>query len=122
MTKQGAAGPFALIFGAFLLVEGIWGWFSPVVFLLLTTNWLHASIHILLGLTGIATAMTRGARGWSMFVGVLLLAVGVLYFVPGISGFLVSLFALSQYVAILNIVMGVIAIVVAKLSPSGVRS
>jgi hypothetical protein len=36
-----------------LLFEGIWGEFSDVVFGVLTTNRIHATIHILLGIVGI---------------------------------------------------------------------
>nr|MBA3670702.1 hypothetical protein [Gemmatimonadaceae bacterium] len=62
---------FALIVGIFLLVEGVWGMFSRVVFGVLTTNTLHAVIHIVLGLAGIWTGLKGGARTWALCVGVL---------------------------------------------------
>ena len=39
---RGMIGTYAIIIGLFLLVEGIWGLFSPVVFGVLTTNMTHA--------------------------------------------------------------------------------
>ncbi|MBA3467650.1 MAG: hypothetical protein H0T21_09580, partial [Gemmatimonadaceae bacterium] len=44
---------FATILGAFLVIEGVWGMFSPVVFGILPTNTLRASIHLVLGLLGL---------------------------------------------------------------------
>ncbi|MEO5903736.1 MAG: hypothetical protein ABIQ55_06990, partial [Gemmatimonadaceae bacterium] len=78
MNEKGLSSTFAMVIGAFLLVEGIWGMFSPVVFGVLSTNWLHAGIHIVLGLVGIWTGMKGGSRGFLTFLGVLLVAVGVL--------------------------------------------
>ncbi|MEO7455133.1 MAG: DUF4383 domain-containing protein [Gemmatimonadaceae bacterium] len=115
---QGAVAPFALLVGVFLVVEGIWGLFSPVVFGVLTTNMLHACIHIVLGLLGIYTAMRHGARKWCMGVGVLIVVVGILRFVPGVGDILVSLLNVNQAVAILNIVVGAVALMLAKASPA----
>lgn len=114
---QGAAAPFALFVGVFLIIEGIWGMVSPVVFGVLTTNRLHASIHILLGLLGIYTAMTKGARTWCTLVGILVVVVGVLRFVPGVGGIIVSLLNVNQAVALMNIVVGAAALLVARSSP-----
>lgn len=92
--------------------------FSPVVFGVLSTNKLHATIHILLGILGIYTAMRTGARTWCYGVGALIVVVGILWFVPGISEIIVSLRNVNKAVAIFNIVAGVIAIVVARMSPA----
>ena len=54
---NGISGIFAVIIGVFLLIEGIWGEFSDVVFGVLTTNRIHATIHILLGIVGIYTGL-----------------------------------------------------------------
>ncbi|MEO7996233.1 MAG: DUF4383 domain-containing protein, partial [Gemmatimonadaceae bacterium] len=94
--------------------DGIWGFFSPITFGVLSTNTLHTVIHLLMGIAGIYTARTSGARLWSMAIGLVVLSVGVLYFVPGIGPLLISLFNLNQSVAILNIVVGVIALLVAR--------
>ena len=112
----GAASAWAVLLGLFLLVEGIWGLRSPVVFGVLTTNWLHACIHILLGLIGLGTGLRDGGRGFCLFVGWLLLLVGVLFFVPVVTTFVTSLLNLNVYVAGFNIVVGLITLVVARLS------
>jgi hypothetical protein len=110
---DGACGLFALVVGAFLLVEGIWGLSSPVVFGVLTTNLLHAVIHIVLGVTGIWTGLRTGARRFCLFLGVLLVAVGALWFVPGIGSIITSLLNVNAAVAYLNLGVGALALVLA---------
>lgn len=100
---------FAIVIGVFLLIEGIWGLTRPVVFGILTTNLTHAVIHIVLGLIGIATGCRGQARGFCIFLGILLLAVGLLRFVPGANELIVSLLNVNIAVAWLNIVVGVVA-------------
>jgi len=114
--ENGISGPYAIIVGVFLLIEGIWGEFSDVVFGVLTTNRTHATIHILLGIVGIWTGLKGGARGFCTFIGVLLIAVGVLRFVPGAGDLVVSLLNVNPAVAYFNIVVGIISLIVAYVS------
>lgn len=111
---------FARILGIFLLIEGIWGLFSPVVFGVFTTNMLHAVIHIVLGITGIVLSRRAGARGYLIGVGGLLATVGVLYFVPGVTGLIISLLNVNFAVACFNIVVGLASIVMALSTPKEV--
>ncbi len=105
-----------MIAGVFLIIEGIWGMFSPMVFGIFSTNKLHATIHIVLGVLGIYTAMNKGARQWCTLVGLLIIVVGVLRFVPGIGDIIVSLLNVNEAVAIFNIVVGAAALLVARMS------
>lgn len=114
MTQSnGRCGPFAIIVGAFLLIEGLWGFFSPVVFGVLTTNTLHAVIHVVLGVIGLWVGVKSGARNYCLFLGVLLVAVGALWFVPGIGSIITSLLNVNAAVAYLNLVVGAVALVLA---------
>ena len=115
---QGAAAPFALLVGVFLIIEGLWGMVSPVVFGVLTTNRLHASIHIVLGLLGLYTARTHGARMWCTLTGILIIVVGVLRFVPGLGDIIITLLNVNEAVAVFNIVVGAAALLVARTSPA----
>jgi hypothetical protein len=108
--NEGIASRFAQVIGVFLLVEGIWGLFSPVVFGVLTTNLLHACIHIVLGILGLYTGMQGGARKYALYLGILLIAVGIMRFLPVVGDLTVSLLNVNQAVAIFNIVVGVIAV------------
>ena len=110
---DGLSGQFAIIVGAFLLIEGVWGLFSPVVFGVLTTNLTHATIHIVLGLVGIWTGVKGGSRQFCLFLGVLLLAVGILRFVPGAGDLLVTILNVNAAVAYVNIAIGIASILIA---------
>lgn len=104
---------FAPVLGAFLLIEGIWGLSSPVVFGVLTTNIVHAIIHIFLGVTGLFAAPMRFSRGYLFGVGALLLAVGILRFVPGASDLVVGLLNVNIPVAYFNIIVGLASLFIA---------
>lgn len=112
-----AVNLFALILGVFLVIEGLWGMFSKMVFGIFTTNLLHAFIHLFLGVTGIYLGSRNKARKYSLFVGILLLMVGVLYFVPGADAFVIKLLNVNDAVAYLNIIVGIMAILLALLTP-----
>lgn len=103
----------AALLGAFLLIEGIWGLMSPVVFGVLTTNIVHAIIHIFLGVLGLFAAPMRFSRGYLFGVGALLLAVGILRFVPVASELIVGLLNVNLPVAYLNIIVGLASLVIA---------
>lgn len=107
---------FAMVIGAFLLIEGIWGLTSPIVFGVLTTNLTHAVIHILLGVIGLATGWMGRARGFCIFLGILLLAVGVLRFVPGTDQLIVQILNVNFAVACVNIAVGAVALLLSLMS------
>lgn len=104
---------FAIIIGIYLIIQGFWGLVDPPAFGIFTTNITHATIHILLGIAGIYTGLKGGAYGFSLFLGILLLLVGIFYFIPGISEILVDLFNLSDVVAYLNITIGTVSLFMA---------
>ena len=102
----------AWILALFLLVIGVWGFFSPVVLMFFTTNLVHACIETLLGLVGLGAARHH-ARGYLMLVGTLLLVVGILYFVPVASLYVTGLLAVNTYVAAFNIIVGGLCLIIA---------
>lgn len=112
-----AVNIFAIVLGIFLVTEGIWGIFSPVVFWVFTTNILHAVIHLFLGVTAIYLGSRNQARKFCLFAGILLLTVGILYFIPGADEFVISLLNVNNAVTYLNIIAGIIAILLALLTP-----
>ena len=112
-----AVNIFAVILGLFLVIEGFWGMFSPVVFGIFTTNLLHATIHLLLGVTGIYLGTRNKARNFSLYVGLLLLVVGILHLVPVVDKLIIQLLNVNNAVAFLNIIVGIIAILLALLTP-----
>ena len=114
---NGACGLFAMLVGAFLLVEGVWGLSSPIVFGVLTTNTLHAVIHITLGVIGVWVGLRTGARKFCLFLGALLVAVGALWFFPVAGSIITSLLNVNAAVAYLNLGVGAVALVLAFTAP-----
>ncbi len=107
---------FAMAIGCFLLISGMWGLFSEMTFGFLSTNLLHATIHIILGLVGISLGKKDNGRGYCLFLGALLLTVGILRFIPGINTILVDLLNVNIAVALVNIIIGLLALGVVYLS------
>ncbi|MDB5200878.1 MAG: hypothetical protein JWQ27_287 [Ferruginibacter sp.] len=112
-----AVNIFAVVLGIFLVIEGFWGMFDPLVFGIFSTNILHASIHLILGFTGIYTGLRNHARKFCLYVGMLLLAVGILYFIPGADALIVRFFNVNNAVAYLNIIVGILCLLFAFLTP-----
>ncbi len=112
---------FTLTLGVLLLIEGVWGLFSPVVFGVLSTNLLHSLIHLALGIAGIWCGRAGRVRGYLLFVGGLLLAVGLLWFVPGVQGIIVRLLNANRPVACVNIGVGIVALVMARPARAATR-
>jgi uncharacterized membrane protein len=116
MRRGTPASVFALLLGCFLLVEGIWGLMDPPVFGILATNDLHAVIHIVLAIIGLCMGVAGRGRNYSIFVGSLLLIVGICFFIPGADKFVTRLLNISKEVALLNIGIGVLAFLMVALS------
>lgn len=111
--KRTISANFAIVIGLFLLIEGLWGMVSSVVFWVFTTNTTHAAIHIILGTLGIIAGFRNNARVYCGFLGALLLLVGVLHFLPKVGDWMFNMMAVNTYVAALNIIIGLIAIAAA---------
>ena len=106
-----------MLLGAFLIIEGIWGLFSPVVFGVLSTNTLHAMIHIVLGIAGVFAGRGGFVRNYLLGVGGLLVVVGILRFIPGASDLVVSLLNVNVAVAYFNIAVGLISLLIGFRAP-----
>ena len=104
---------YVLLLGIFMLAEGIWGLFSDVVFGFMTTNTTHAVIHIALGITGIILSVLHKAYLYCILTGALLVVVGLLYMIPATKSLTVQLLNLNGFVAVFNVVAGLIALLVA---------
>jgi uncharacterized membrane protein len=107
---------FAIGAGIFFLIEGIWGFFSPVTFGVFTTNIAHSVIHVFLGALAIVLAVThQNSKGYLKFLGVLLLIVGIVRFIPTAQDIVINMLAVNVAVAILNIVLGTACLLTAYL-------
>ena len=105
---------FTYLLGAFLLTSGIWGFVSPLAFGVLSSNAGRATIETLLGLIGLRLAFTRVTYEFLMLCGALLLAIGAAALMPGVSGFVLSLLAVSRPVGVVYLVAGACAVLLAS--------
>lgn len=114
---------FALLVGILLLLQGIWNLTDPPFLGIFTSNLLHAIIHVVLGIIGIWTGLRSGAYIFLIFLGILLLTVGILFFVESARELLVGLFNVNAAVAWLNIGVGglsLLAVMAGKKPPQKV--
>ncbi|WP_373056740.1 DUF4383 domain-containing protein [Zunongwangia sp. H14] len=100
----------AILIGIFLVVQGSWGLIDPPPFEIFSTNIAHAVIHILLGIAGVWSAIKGSSYKFNLFLGILLLLVGVLWLIPGIQQLLINLLNINRAVAYLNISIGVVSL------------
>lgn len=85
-----------------------------LVFGVFTTNTLHAVVHLVVGMIGLFLGAPRNPRAFNSSVGALLLIVGILFFIPGIGGWLISLFNMNKNVAYFNILLGVLSLLMSQ--------
>jgi hypothetical protein len=112
-----AARSFALVVGALLLVEGIWGFFSEVVFGVLDTNPLHALMGIGLGLAGLRVASGSGsARRYCHWLAGIMLTTGGLRLLPDFASLMFVTLELNYVEAVFSVGLGVVALMVAHWS------
>jgi hypothetical protein len=116
--KPAISSVLSLIITAFLLIEGIWGLFSPVVYWVLTTNRAHAIIHIFLGVIGLVARQKGYIRSFFGFLGSLLVVVAVIWLVPATREIPTDLLNVSGPVAALNLVLGAVALLLAFTVPA----
>lgn len=102
------------LLGSWMLLEGIWGMFNPIVLGFITTNRVRAAVHIVLGLVGLATAFAGGARRFLWALGLIALAVGFSYFIPAGEA-VVELLAVNRAAAVINCLIGLVALLCAAM-------
>lgn len=109
-SRHSPASAFALGIGMLLLATGLWALGSPTVFGVFTINLPQSLLHIVLGLYGIAVGLGREPAGYLLFLGAMLLGVGILHFVPVTTGVLATLLKVNLPVAVFDIVAGSLAL------------
>ena len=111
--KPSLSQVLTLIIPLFLLGDGLWGLFSPVVFGVFTTNRVHAIIHVLLGVIGLVVRQWGSLKSFFGFLGSLLVVVAVIWLVPATRAIPSDLLNLNGAGAALNLVLGAVALVIA---------
>ncbi len=116
VATSSPARSFALLLSIFFLIDGVWEMISPVTFGALTGNATHGIIHIVLGIVGLIMASRGRAPGFLNFVGILLLLVAILWFIPGTRGTIEQILNANRNVAILNIILGIVSLIMSSMS------
>ncbi len=105
---------FTGLVSVFLIIQGIWELFSPEVFGVFSANTSHGIVHLFLGIVGIVSATIGRAVEFLLFLGTLLLIVGVMWFVPGTRHLPEEIFNVNRAVAIFNVTVGAVSLFVAR--------
>jgi hypothetical protein len=109
---------FALVVGIVFLLVGILGFIlDPTggdLLELFAVNIIHNSIHVLVGIAGIAAAYTGWPRLYARILGIVYVVVGILAFIPALvlHGALLGLVAVNLYDNLLHLVVGLLALYV----------
>jgi len=111
--KQSLSRVLTIVISLFLLAEGIWGLFRPVVFGILTTNRAHAIIHILLGVGGLLAVRKGAIKGYFGFLGSLFIVVAVFWFVPAWRNMPRDLLNVNWAVAVVALLLGIVCLAIA---------
>lgn len=104
---------YALLVGILLLIAGVWGLSSDVIFGRITTNPTHAIIQILVGAGSIWSAVKKFSGGYATLLGLLLFTIGACWFVPNAKPELVRVLNLNRAGALASITIGVISLMLA---------
>lgn len=113
---------FALLMGLVLMVEGAWGFASPVVFGAFDTNTLHAGIAVALGVAGLWVALRGGARFYCAVFGVVMLTLGLFRLEPHFDALANVIFAMNEIEAVLSVVIGAAALGIYRISQDEQRA
>ncbi len=114
-TRRGAGLTFLI--GLFLLIEGIWGCFSPIVFGGLSLNHTQAVLHLALGVGAVIASGIRPAT-YLAFVGLALLFIGVLWALPDSRDSIEHALAVNRPGAILDVTLGVLCLLTSQVARS----
>ena len=117
MHTNQLSNTWAILIGIFLFTAGLWGFFSESVFEVLTTNTLHAVIYIMIGITGLYFWSKADTRLFNIVVGIFLLTIGSLRFIPGPDQIVVNILNVNHAAAYVNIAAGSLGLFIGFLSP-----
>ncbi len=103
-----------LLVSLFLAVEGGWGLIHPPALDFLATNPVRGTIHLLLGLLGLAVLRTGQVRGYLRFVGAIVFSVGLGWFIPVVGELIRTLLAVDRNGALINVGVGLLALLASR--------
>ena len=100
---------YAMVVGAVLVLLGLVGFVNAPILGIFGVNLAQNLLH----LVGGGVIIWQAGKKTNMWTGIIALVVGVLWFVPGVSGLLASIFAINAAISYLHIAVGVVSLGVA---------
>ncbi|MBI1935564.1 DUF4383 domain-containing protein [Candidatus Woesearchaeota archaeon] len=104
---------YAMVIGVVLVLLGLVGFFQVPILGIFGVNLAQNILHLVGGALILWLASKGSAKPTNMWVGIIALVVGVLWFIPGASGLLASIFAINAEISYLHIAVGVVSLGVA---------
>ena len=107
---------FALVMGIVLVIIGLLGFFNnPIVGEdgFFGSNTYQNILHLIAGAIGVYVGTKGQGHGYNMILGWIGVALGVLGFIPGVSGLFADLLNINTEITVLHLVLGVLFLIVA---------
>ena len=102
---------YALVLGVVLVLLGLVGFVNNPVLGLFGVNPLQNVVHLLGGAAVIWFGYKAGAaKSTNMWLGIAGLVLGVLWFIPGVSGLLTQFFGINAEISYLHLAVGVVSL------------
>ncbi len=95
-----------------LAIVGIWGFFTSSILGIFGVNAVQSVLHLIAAIAGIYAGTKGIGKDYNMIIGVIGVALGILGFIPGISGLLASWFNIDSGISVLHIVIGAVSLLV----------
>lgn len=101
-----------MVIGAVLFLVGIIGFVNDPIFGIFGVNAAQNVLHLIGGAIGVWFGMksASGAKAYNMWLGVIAGVVGILGFIPGISGVLADIFDINTEISVLHIIIGAVSL------------
>ncbi len=100
---------YALVLGVVLAVIGVWGLFTQNILGFGVNIW-QSILHLIAAAFGIYAGMKGDGKTYNQYIGWIGVVLGVLGYIPGVSGLLASWFNINSATSILHIVIGAVSL------------
>ncbi len=117
MSLNKLSNLYTILVSGFLLAEGCWGLFSPVVFGVLSTSIFQSVIYLILAIAGIIYSRRGAVRQFNIFAGICLSLIGLSWFMQGLGESVVGILNMNAMIAYLNITLGIVFLISGILLP-----
>jgi hypothetical protein len=101
---------YALLLGIVLAIVGIWGFFTSSILGIFGVNALQSILHLIAAAFGIWVGLKGEGPGFNVSMGWIGIVLGILGFIPGIKGLLLSLLNINTGITWLHLAIGAVSL------------